>query len=121
MADGDKWSTNRTACVYTCDDGSTVLFRALSAYVSQAALGWSANTDPLLKPAGRWLKPRRALTWDAGNHANRRSVVVATNEDYIALVPGTTTLVVQNPATDVEDTFTVYGLEGERSRGIERD
>jgi len=121
MADGDKWSTNRTACLYTCDDGSTVLFRALSAYVSQSALGWEANTDPLKKPGPRGLKHRRALCWDAGNHANRRSVVVATNADYIALVPGTTTLTVQNPSTDVEDTFTVYGLEGERLRGVERD
>lgn len=121
MADGDPWNTDRTACVYTCDDGADVLFRVNTRYVGQASLGWAANTDPLLKPATKGLKPRKWLLWDAGNHAQRRAVVVATNAAYIAGVPGTTTLAVQNPGTNVEDTFTLYGMEGERTRGIERD
>jgi hypothetical protein len=55
--------------------------------------------------------------WDAGNHALRRKVVVATNAAYVAGVIGTTTIAVQNPSTDVEDTFTLYGKEGDPPRG----
>lgn len=121
MADGDPWSLDRIACDYVSDNGATYRFRALEAYQSQAALGWVASTNPALTSMPRGFKPRVALTWDAGNHANRRRVVVATNAAYAALVIGTTTLVVQNPATDVEDTFTVYGKEGERHRGVEAD
>lgn len=124
MADGDKWSTNRTACVYTTDDGHDALFRALERYVSQASLGWVANTDPTLRPAGRWLKPRVVLCYDnatpPGSHAQRRRVVVATQAAYAAISIGDT-LAVQNPSTDLEDTFTIYGKEGERTRGVERD
>lgn len=121
MADGDKWSTNRIACDYVTDDGATFRFRALEIYQGQAALGWVACTDSKLRSLPKGIKPRVALTYDASNHANRRRVVVATNAAYQALVIDTTTLKVQNPSTDVEDTFTVYGLEGERQRGVERD
>jgi len=121
MADGDPWSLNRIACDYVADNGATYRFRALEHYQGQAGLGWVACTDPKLTGIPKGLKPRKALTWDAGNHANRRAVVVATNTAYIALVPGTTTLSVQNPSTDIEDTFTVYELEGERLRGKEQD
>lgn len=121
MADGDPWSLDRIACNYVADNGTTYRFRALEAYQSQAALGWVACTDPTVSPAPKGLKPRVLLTWDAGNHANRRRVTVATNAAYAAAVIGTTTLAVSNPATDVEDTFTVYGKEGERHRGFEAD
>lgn len=121
MADGDPWSTDRLACNYVTDGGTSYRFRALEIYQGQASLGWVACTDPTLTSPPKGLKPRRALCWDAGNHALRRSVVVATNAAYVALVPGTTTLKVQNPSTDVEDTFTVYALEGERIRGVELD
>lgn len=121
MADGDPWSLDRIACNYVDDTGTAFRFRTLEKYQSQAALGWTASTDPSLKSAPRGLKPRVWLTYDAGNHANRRRVVVATNAAYQAAVIGTTTVAVQNPATDVEDTFTVYGMEGERIRGVELD
>jgi len=121
MADGDPWSLDRTAANYVSDNGGTYRFRALEVYVAQEALGWVASTNPVLTSLPRGFRPRVALTWDAGNHANRRQVVVATNAAYAALVPGTTTLTVQNPSTDVEDTFTVYGKEGERHRGVEAD
>jgi hypothetical protein len=121
MADGDKWSMNRIACDYVSDDGGTFRFRTLEAYESQAALGWEPTTDSKLRSLPKGMKPRVALTWDAGNHANRRRVVVATNAAYQALEIDSTTLAVQNPSTDVADTFTVYGLEGERTRGVERD
>jgi hypothetical protein len=103
------------------DDGSLYRFRALSRYVSQGAIGWSASTNPALRRLPPGVKPRRWLLYDAGNHAQRRSVVIATNADYVAGVIGTTTLAVQNPGTNVEDTFTLYGMEGERSRGQELD
>jgi hypothetical protein len=112
---------DRIACDYVSDNGGTYRFRALEAYQTQDGLGWEASTDPTLTSMPRGFKPRRALCWDPAAHANRRSVVVATNEAYAALVPGTTTLKVQNPSTDVEDTFTVYGKEGERHRGVEAD
>jgi hypothetical protein len=121
MADGDPWATDRTAADYVSDNGGTYRFRALEKYVAQAGLGWSASTDPTLTSMPRGFKPRRVLTYDAGNHANRRSIVVATDEAYQAIVVGTTTFKVQNPSTNVEDTFTAYGKEGERHRGIEAD
>lgn len=122
MADGDPWSTNRVACNYQMDDGEYYRFKALEKYQSQAALGWTlCPSGSGRKSMPRGVKPRRWLLYDAGNHANRRSVVVATNAAYIAGVIGTTTLAVQNPSTDVEDTFTLYGMEGERVRGVERD
>lgn len=121
MADGDPWKTNRIACDYVTDEGVAYRFRALEKYQAQAGLGWVACTDANITSLPKGIKPRVALTYDAANHANRRRVVVATNAAYVALVPGTTTLAVQNPSTDVEDTFTVYALEGERKRGIERD
>lgn len=121
MADGDPWSLDRIACVYTTDEGTSYRFKALEAYQTQAALGWVAATDPALASMPRGFKPRVWLTYDAGNHANRRRVVVATNAAYVAGVIGTTTIKVSNPATDVEDTFTVYAMEGERKRGQERD
>lgn len=121
MADGDPWSLDRIACDYVSDNGATYRFRALEAYQAQAGLGWVASTNATLTSMPRGFKPRVVLTWDAGNHANRRRVVVATNAAYAAIVIGTTTFSVQNPATDVEDTFTAYGKEGERHRGVEAD
>jgi hypothetical protein len=121
MADGDKWSMDRIACNYVADDGGIFRFRSLEAYETQAALGWEPTTDSKLRSLPKGIKPRRALCWDAGNHADKRAVVVATNAAYMALEIDSTTLKVLNPSTDVEDTFTVYGLEGERSRGVERD
>jgi hypothetical protein len=121
MADGDPWSLDRIACQYVADNGATYRFRALEAYQAQAGLGWSASTDPTQTAMPRGFKPRRVLTYDANNHANRRTIVVGTDEAYQAIVPGTTTFIVQNPATDVTDTFTAYGKEGERHRGVELD
>lgn len=125
MPDGDPWSLDRVACDYVSDNGATYRFRALEAYQAQASLGWVASTDPTLTSMPRGFKPRVALCWDnaapPGSHAQRRRVVVATNDAYAALVIGTTTLQVQNPLTDVTDTFTVYGKEGERHRGVEGD
>jgi hypothetical protein len=121
MADGDPWSMDRIACDYVSDNGGTYRFRALEAYQTQEGLGWTASTEPTQTSMPRGFKPRKILTWDAGNHANRRSIVVATNTAYVAVVPGTTTFKVCNPATDVEDTFTCYGKEGERHRGVEAD
>lgn len=121
MADGDPWSTDRIACDYQSDHGATYRFRALEVYQAQAGLGWVQTTDPTKTSPPRGLKPRKVLCWDPGNHANRRAVVVATNAAYAAIVVGTTTFRVQNPATDVEDTFTVYSKEGERIRGQELD
>lgn len=117
MADGDKWSMDRTACKYIDDAGKEHRFRALSRYVSQVACGWEASTDASTDPIPRGLKPRRWLLYDAADHSKKRSVVIATNADYVAGVINATTLAVQNPATDVEDTFQLYGMEGERRRG----
>lgn len=121
MADGDPWNTDRTACVYEMDDGTEYRYRALTKYLGQAACGWVAATDPTQRSLPDGVKPRKWLLYDAGNHAQRRSVVIATNAAYVAGVIGTTTLAVQNPGTNVEDTFTLYGMEGERSRGQELD
>lgn len=121
MADGDPWNTDRIACQYQADTGATYRFRALSKYQAQAACGWVASTDPMQTSLPKGFKPRRWLLFDAANHANRRSVVIATNAAYIAGEVGTTTLSVCNPATNVEDTFTLYAREGERHRGVERD
>jgi hypothetical protein len=121
MADLDPWSTNRIAANYVSDNGATYRFRALERYQAQAGLGWVATTDATLTSIPRGFKPRRWLMWDAGNHALRRKVVVATNAAYVAGVIGTTTIAVQNPSTDVEDTFTLYGKEGETHRGVEMD
>lgn len=121
MADGDPWSLDRIACQYQSDAGATYRFRALEAYQAQAATGWVACSDPMQTSMPRGFKPRRWLMWDAGDHSKRRSVVIATNAAYIAGQVGTTTLAVQNPVTDVEDTFTLYAREGERHRGVERD
>lgn len=121
MADGDPWSTDRIACDYVSDNGATYRFRALEIYQGQAALGWVACASASTPPAPKGLKPRSVLCWDAGNHALRRRVVVATPTAYNAIIVGTTTLKVQNPSTDVEDTFTVYLKEGERLRGLEQD
>lgn len=121
MADGDPWSTDRIACNYVSDNGVTYRFRALEAYQSQAALGWVACTSTTISTPPKGLKPRRVLCWDAGDHSKRRSVVVATPAAYAAIVVGTTTFAVQNPSSDVEDTFTVYLKEGERLRGLEQD
>lgn len=121
MADGDKWSLNRIACVYETDPGVNQRFRVLEAYQAQAALGWAvvAVTPCPVMPKG--IKPRTWLTYDATAHADRRRVAIGTNAAYIAGVCLTTTVKVQNPTTDVEDTFTLYGMEGERTRGIELD
>jgi hypothetical protein len=124
MADGDPWKLNRIACVYEDDSGNEFRFRAVERYQAQEDIGWVAVTDPKLRSAPKGLKPRRWLLWDAGppaHHENRRSVVIATNAAYVAGVIGTTTLAVQNPSTDVEDTFTLYAMEGERLRGQEQD
>jgi len=121
MADGDPWTTDRVACDYVSDNGGTYRFRALEKYQAQAALGWVACSDPTRTSMPRGFKPRTWLMWDAGNHANRRRVVVATNAAYVAGVVNTTTLAVCNPATNLEDTFTLYGKEGERHRGVEAD
>jgi hypothetical protein len=121
MADGDPWSLDRIACVYESDNGGDYRFRTLEAYQAQAGLGWVAATDPTMTSMPRGFKPRTFLCWDAGNHANRRRVVVATNAAYVAAEVGSTTFAVSNPATDVTDTFTVYGKEGERHRGVEAD
>jgi len=112
---------DRIACAYVSDNGGTYRFRALEAYQAQASLGWDAVTDPTITSMPRGFKPRTVLCWDPAVHANRRRVVVGTDEAYQALVVGTTTLTVSNPATDVTDTFTVYGKEGERHRGQEMD
>lgn len=116
MADGDAWSLDRTTCRYDSDSGGFFTFRALSAYQTQASLGWSTTLTNADGPIPKGLKPRKALCWDAGDHSKRRAVVVATPAAYAALVVDTTTLIVQNPDTDVEDTFTVYAKEGERRR-----
>lgn len=121
MADGDAWSLDRIACKYIADNGTTFRFRVLEAYQSQAGLGWTACDAVTQVSAPKGLKPRKVLCWDAGDHSKRRSIVVGTNAAYVAIVPGTTTFTVQNPATDVEDTFTVYMKEGERFRGQELD
>lgn len=121
MADGDPWSLDRIACKYEADNGATYRFRALEAYQAQAGLGWVASTDPTQTRMPAGFKPRKVLTYDAANHANRRAIVVATDTAYQAIVLGTTTFSVQNPATDVTDTFTAYGKEGERHRGVELD
>lgn len=121
MADGDPWKLNRIACQYQADTGATYRFRALERYQAQAAIGWVASTDPMQTSMPRGFKPRRWLLFDAGDHSKRRSVVIATNAAYIAGEIGVTTLAVQNPSTDVEDTFTLYAREGERHRGVERD
>lgn len=121
MADGDAWSTDRIACDYVSDNGATYRFRALEKYQVQVPLGWVASTDPKLTSLPGGFKPRTWLVYDAGNHLLKRRVVVATNAAYEAGVIGTTTVIVQNPATDVEDTFTLYGKEGERHRGVEVD
>lgn len=105
------------ACVYEEDSGKLYRFNALEAYQTQIALGWVQVTDQSLRSAPRGLKPRVWLMQDAGDHSKRRRVVVATNAAYVAGVVGTTTLKVQNPDTDVEDTFTLYAMEGERLRG----
>jgi len=117
MADLDPWSMNRTASKYFDDSAKEHRFRALTRYVSQGAIGWVASTDPSTDPIPRGLKPRKWLLYEAGNHALKRTVVIATNAAYVAGIIGTTTLAVQNPSTDVEDTFTLYALEGERRRG----
>jgi len=122
MADGDKWSLNRTVCDYVSDSGTTFAFRALTRYVDQVAeTGWVANTDPTFAAMPKGVKPRKWLLYDAGNHANKRAVVIATNAAYVAGEIGTTTLKVQNPSTDVEDTFTLYAKGGERYRGRSRE
>lgn len=121
MADGDPWKTNRTACDYISDKGTIYRFRALERYVAQPACGWVACTQDDVDYAPRGLKPRRWLMFDAGDHSKRRAVVIATNAAYVAGVVGTTTLAVQNPTTDVEDTFTLYEMEGERRRGKQSD
>ncbi len=123
MADGDPWSLDRIACDYVSDNGATYRFRALEAYQAQAALGWVASTLANLTSLPKGFKPRRVLTYDAGNHANKRAIVVATATAYAAidLTETPTTFAVQNPATDVTDTFTAYGKEGERHRGVELD
>lgn len=121
MADGDPWSLDRIACVYETDEGTNYRFRTLEIYQGQVALGWVAVTNPALSSMPRGYKPRVWLMWDPAAHQNRRRVVVATNAAYVAGVIGTTTLKVQNPATDVEDTFTLYAMEGERKRGQEQD
>lgn len=116
MADGDAWSLDRTTCRYDSDTGAKFTFRALTKYQGQAALGWSTTLTDADGPIPKGLKPRVALCWDPAAKENRRRVVVGTPAAYAALVVDTTTLVVQNPSTDVEDTFTVYALEGERRR-----
>lgn len=121
MADGDPWSLDRVACQYQSDTGAIYRFRALEAYQAQAACGWTVSTDPMETSLPRGFKPRRWLLYNASDHSQRRSVVIGTNAAYIAGTVGTTTLSVQNPVTDVEDTFTLYAREGERHRGVERD
>src|SRR5512144_2047979 len=121
MADGDPWNLDRTACVYVTDEGEDFRFRALTKYQLQAATGWVACATSTTHKMPDGYKPRVWLMWDAGNHANRRRVVIATNDAYVAGVIDTTTLAVQNPATNVEDTFTLYAMEGERKRGKELD
>lgn len=121
MADGDPWATDRKACVYVTDEGKAFRFRALEKYQAQAATGWVACADSTTDTMPRGFKPRRWLMWDAGDHSKRRSVVIATNEAYVAGVIDTTTLSVQNPSTNVTDTFTLYAMEGERKRGKELD
>lgn len=121
MADGDPWSLDRIAAKYVADSSVTYRFRVLERYQLQAALGWDSNVLTLTSPPPKGLKPRVWLTFDAGAHANRRRVAIGTNTAYIAGVIGTTTCAVQNPSTDVEDTFTLYGMEGERTRGWELD
>lgn len=117
MADGDPWSLDRIGCDYVSDSGKTFSFRALEAYQTQAGLGWEISTDSALPSMPKGYKPRHVLTRDAGAHANKRAIVVATDEAFQAIIIDTTTFVCQNPATDVEDTFTVYGKEGETHRG----
>lgn len=121
MADGDPWALDRTACNYVSDNGATYRFRTLEKYFGQAGLGWVQSTDPKLTSLPRGFKPRCVLTYAAENHAQKRRIVVATDAAYQAIVIGTTTFSVQNPDTNVEDTFTAYGKEGERHRGVEVD
>lgn len=121
MADGDPWNLDRIACKYQADTSIVFRFRVLEKYQAQAALGWVACDAVAQEVPPRGLKPRVWLTYDAGNHALRRRVAIGTNTAYIAGVILTTTVAVQNPSTNVEDTFTLYGLEGERRRGKEID
>lgn len=118
MADGDPWTLDRIACNYVSDNGATYRFRALERYQAQASLGWVACTDATLTSMPKGFKPRVVLTWDPAAKGNRRRVVVPTNAAWVALTTAST-LIVQNPTTDVEDTFTVYGKEGERHRGVQ--
>lgn len=118
VADGDPWSLDRKGAKYIQDDATIMRYMVLEKYYGQAALGWTDLTDNKIKTGPAGLKVRKWLLWDAGDHADRRRVTVATNTAYVAGTVDTTTIIVQNPSTDVEDTFTLYGMEGERWRSI---
>ncbi len=122
MADGDVVLRDIQVCKYVNDGGKTYLHRTLSFYQTQAALGWDTasgadivNYDNM--PRG--LKPRTWLAWNADDHTQRARIPVATNADYIAAVPNTTTVKVIYRGYEL--TMTVYQLEGERRRGKTTD
>lgn len=121
MAVGDKWSQDRVAAVYLSDEAISIRFKVLERYKAQAQLGWDTVLLSLMIPRFPGLDPRSWLGYQAANHASRRRVPVGTNAAYIAGVIDTTTFAALSHATHDEQTFTLYGMEGQRSRGVERD
>lgn len=108
------WDATKTLWVYTTNQGSSALYRLSGSYAGQAAtLGGAAATAPFPNPLRRGVKPRVAICKTAGGV--KRRVPIFTKAAFNALVPGTTSIIVN--VASVETAATVQSLEGERYHG----
>lgn len=122
MANGDAVLRDLVTCVYTDDAARQYLHSVPSYLQGQAAAGWTIATlgqTATLSPFRPGLKMRSWLLWNAADTTQRARVSIGTNAAYIAASINTTTLL--HAYRGYELTMTVYGLEGERTRGRRTD
>jgi hypothetical protein len=119
MADGDAVVRDIVACTYVSDDGTFYGNKTPSFYQAQNQLGWALHGASKYIPIPRGLKKRAWLVWNAADHTQRARIPVGTNGAYVAGEIFTTTVKVAYRGYEL--TMTLYGMEGERTRGITTD
>lgn len=109
------FNRTKTLWEYTDDQGAALMYRGTAGYTSQAVVGGTAFTGVPTSTHRYGLKPRVAIV--EGNVTGvKRRVVIFDETAYAAIIPLTTTIVV-NDGTSTQEVATVQSLEGERHRG----
>lgn len=107
------FDTGRIIWTYESDNGMSIPYRTQVGYSSQSAtIGGASGSAINAEPKRYGLKQRVAIVL-ADNHVRR--VPIFTKAAYAALVPGTSTILVNVDGQAVSGT--VRSLEGERHRG----